>query len=99
MGGGHGTQLAVQVACMLTFALWSMSTSGFVFFMLKMVGWLRLSEEEERAGLDMSVHGGPVTHKVIPHVSSTSKLTSKLLSSTPNGSTPNSTGHGAVNFK
>ena len=44
MGGG-GEQLGVQICCMLVIAVWTCTTSGLVFFGLKMAKVLRVSAE------------------------------------------------------
>ena len=42
----------------MCFAAWSCITSFLTFFALKKAGILRVSEEEEMAGMDVSHHGG-----------------------------------------
>jgi len=57
MGGG-GAQLGVQFIGMLTIGAWTCATTGAVFFALRMMKILRVSAEDEDAGLDSSHHGG-----------------------------------------
>lgn len=57
MGGG-GHLLACQVVGILVIAAWVMFHAGVLFFVLKMFRMLRISPEEEQAGLDVSKHGG-----------------------------------------
>lgn len=42
----------------LAYFIWAGATSFGMFYLLKSVGMLRVSEEVERAGLDVSKHGG-----------------------------------------
>ena len=56
--GGNGKLLGVQIAGVLTIALWTCGILGPFFFGMKMAGLLRSSAEEEAAGLDESKHGG-----------------------------------------
>lgn len=56
--GGGGKQLGIQLVGVVTFAAWTCSTSGLMFFVLKTIGMLRVPESEELAGLDESHHGG-----------------------------------------
>jgi ammonium transporter, Amt family len=57
--GGGIDQLVAQVAGVVAIAVW-VSITGFVLFsVLKAAGWLRVSEEEELAGLDVLEHGAP----------------------------------------
>jgi Amt family ammonium transporter len=53
--GGH--DLATQLIGSLVIPLWSFSTMFLLFAALKAVGYLRVSEEEEAVGLDISEHG------------------------------------------
>ncbi|KAJ9527697.1 hypothetical protein QJQ45_025976, partial [Haematococcus lacustris] len=56
--GGGGRLLASQVIGILAIAGWVCGTTGILFFALKMLNLLRISEEEEHRGLDASKHGG-----------------------------------------
>ena len=57
--GGGLDQLAVQALMVVIVAAWTV-TAGFILFRgLKAVMGLRVSAEEEMAGLDVSEHGGP----------------------------------------
>ena len=57
-GGGAGL-LGDQVIGGLAIAAFVAVTAGVMFYGLKAAGLLRVSEEEELAGLDMSEHGSP----------------------------------------
>lgn len=57
MGGG-GHLLACQIIGILVIAAWTCVLTGALFFVLKMLRCLRISPEEEQAGLDVSKHGG-----------------------------------------
>uniref|UniRef100_A0A7S3YJB5 Ammonium transporter n=1 Tax=Lotharella globosa TaxID=91324 RepID=A0A7S3YJB5_9EUKA len=52
-----GNQFRNQLIGVLAIAGWTVVTSGLVFFTLKFTGLLRVSEEEEKIGLDASEHG------------------------------------------
>ncbi len=56
--GGGGNLLACQVTGIVVITAWVMVQTGALFFVLKMFGLLRISPEEEQAGLDVSKHGG-----------------------------------------
>ena len=57
--GGGLDQLAMQAILVLIVAAWAIATGLIVFGVLKSVMGLRVSAEEETAGLDVSEHGGP----------------------------------------
>jgi len=57
MGGG-GKQLGVQLLGVLAIAAWTCGTASMCFAILKGFGKLRVSADDERAGLDESHHGG-----------------------------------------
>ncbi|MEM6469212.1 MAG: ammonium transporter [Planctomycetota bacterium] len=52
-----GKFVQVQVICTVAICAWAFITMAIVFFALKAVGLLRVSPEEEQAGLDVSEHG------------------------------------------
>ena len=56
--GGNGTLLGVQIAGVVIEILWVTTLSGIMFMVLKLAGILRVSEEDERVGADVSKHGG-----------------------------------------
>lgn len=56
--GGEGKFLGHQIYGMVVYSAWTVVTSGIMFFGLKQIGWLRISEEEETHGADMTHHGG-----------------------------------------
>ncbi|KAJ7562477.1 hypothetical protein O6H91_03G070500 [Diphasiastrum complanatum] len=57
--GGGGRLLAANVVEILAIAAWVSVTMGTLFFALHKLGLLRISEEDEMAGLDIAYHGGP----------------------------------------
>ncbi|GMH35861.1 hypothetical protein BSKO_03729 [Bryopsis sp. KO-2023] len=56
--GGQGDQLFVQILGAVAIGAWTITVSGLMFFVLKEVNWLRVPEQEEIQGLDISHHGG-----------------------------------------
>mmetsp|Transcript_17800 Transcript_17800/g.60733 ORF Transcript_17800/g.60733 Transcript_17800/m.60733 type:complete len:444 (-) Transcript_17800:126-1457(-) len=56
--GGGGKQLGIQIAGTIAIAAWTCGMSAIMFFALKAMGVLRVSEEDELMGLDESHHGG-----------------------------------------
>ncbi|XP_024401783.1 ammonium transporter 1 member 3 [Physcomitrium patens] len=57
MGGG-GKLLAAQIIEILAIFGWVTVTMGPLFFLLKLFNLLRISPEDEMAGLDLTRHGG-----------------------------------------
>ncbi len=64
--GGGLSQLAVQAVFVLIVAVWVLATTGLLFTILKNTVGLRVSAEEEIAGLDVMEHGGPGYHHDAP---------------------------------
>lgn len=56
--GGGGSLFACQIVGVLVIAGWVMVQTGALFLVLKFFKILRISPEEEQAGLDVSKHGG-----------------------------------------
>lgn len=54
---GSSATLVPQIVGTVAICAWAFITMGIVFFALKAVGLLRVSPEEEQAGLDISEHG------------------------------------------
>ena len=52
-----GTQVWVQFQAVLTTVIWSAVVAFIAFKLVDLVLGLRVSEEEEREGLDISSHG------------------------------------------
>jgi len=52
-----GNQFGNQMIAVVVIFVWVASTSSLIFFPLKFAGLLRVSEEEEEIGLDISEHG------------------------------------------
>jgi len=57
--GGGTDQLITQVIGILAITAWVSVTSFVMFLLIKLVVGLRVSEEEEIAGLDVEEHGSP----------------------------------------
>ena len=55
--------LGVQVLGSVVIPLWAFVTMGIVFGVMKVTGNLRVSEEEEAIGLDITEHGMPAYGK------------------------------------
>jgi len=56
--GGSGRLLGIQVVGVLIEIAWVCTTTTVLFLALKMAGILRTSADVERAGMDVSKHGG-----------------------------------------
>ena len=56
--GSNAKLLGANVIGIIVIAAWTISTIGTVFYGLNKAGKLRISREEEEAGLDVSHHGG-----------------------------------------
>ena len=56
--GGGGILLGVQIVGVLIEIAWVVTTTTVLFMALKMLGILRTSADVERAGMDVSKHGG-----------------------------------------
>lgn len=56
--GGNGKQLGYQLYGLVVYFAWAFGTSSIMFFALSRAGWLRVSEEVERMGMDIHHHGG-----------------------------------------
>ena len=55
--GGGWSQFGVQAIGVAAVAVWVVATTGILFFVLKKMGNLRVSREEELRGLDIGEHG------------------------------------------
>ncbi|MEM6363639.1 MAG: ammonium transporter [Planctomycetota bacterium] len=53
----RGGYIGVQAIATVSICAWAFITMAIVFFVLKAIGQLRVSAEEEQAGLDISEHG------------------------------------------
>merc|ERR1711924_520886 len=56
--GGTGKLLGANIVGILAIFAWTCATVGAVFMGLKSANLLRISVEEEEAGIDISHHGG-----------------------------------------
>jgi ammonia channel protein AmtB len=56
--GGSFKFLGNQLYGMFVYTAWAGGLSGSMFFGLNQIGWFRVKEEEELAGMDISHHGG-----------------------------------------
>ena len=57
-GSGNFTLLGVQLIAVLFIFAWTSVTMGTLFYILKLLGWLRISPLEEQVGMDISRHKG-----------------------------------------
>jgi Amt family ammonium transporter len=57
MGGG-GRLLGAHIVMILVIAAWVSFTMGPLFLVLNKIGLLRISAEDEMAGMDQTRHGG-----------------------------------------
>ena len=57
MGGG-GRLLAAHIVQILVVAGWVSVTMGTLFWLLQKLRFLRISSDEEMAGMDVTSHGG-----------------------------------------
>lgn len=80
--GGDGQQLGIQALGAVVIALWTCSTSIVLFLMLKIMGILRVPQEEEITGLDISHHGGAAYNFEVPKSIVTTGNTGSITSST-----------------
>mmetsp|Transcript_57346 Transcript_57346/g.173395 ORF Transcript_57346/g.173395 Transcript_57346/m.173395 type:complete len:172 (+) Transcript_57346:2-517(+) len=67
--GGSGKQLGVQLLAGLCWTAWGVVTCGMLFYGMKFAGVLRVSLEDEIAGLDVTHHGGPAYHSPSKRIS------------------------------
>ncbi len=61
---GTGASLSVQLIGSVVIAGWAFVTMFILFLVLKKLGIMRVSEEEERKGLDISEHGEEAYHGI-----------------------------------
>ncbi len=59
ISNGDFAQIWYQIVGIVAVFVWVVITAGILFGVLKAIGWLRVSREEEMAGLDVSEHGAP----------------------------------------
>ena len=65
--GGGGYQLVVQLILVGVVVAWTLLTTGTLFAVLRRLGMLRVSAQEEALGLDLSEHGiGAYPADVLP---------------------------------
>ena len=53
-----GERFGVQLFAAIVVAAWTAVNSGLLFFVLRVLGLLRVSKEVEESGLDLREHGG-----------------------------------------
>ncbi len=56
------TQFLIQLRCVAVTAVWSGLATGLIAMLIKVLGGLRVSDEDEEAGLDESAHGEKAYH-------------------------------------
>jgi Amt family ammonium transporter len=61
--GGNGKQLGWQIVAAIIFFSWAFGTGSIIFYSLKRLGMLRVSEEVELSGVDTHHHGGKAYRK------------------------------------
>lgn len=64
--GGGATLLIAQIVGVLAVGLWTVVTAGTLFYLLKVTIGLRVSAEEEEAGLDVGEHGSVAYPDLLP---------------------------------
>lgn len=64
--GGGVEQLGVQAVGVIAVAIWASVTSGVMFYVLKVLGLLRISEEAAEVGIDVHEHSATVWPDVLP---------------------------------
>lgn len=57
--GGSWDFMVQQLIGMGVYSGWTIGTTAIMFGGLRMLGWLRVDEEDEKIGMDRSKHGGP----------------------------------------
>merc|ERR1711988_1054933 len=57
--GGNGQQLGIQIFALLAITIYGLGAAGILFGSMKLCKILRVTEEQEIAGMDMIKHGGP----------------------------------------
>lgn len=61
--GGNGKQLGWQILAAIIYFAWAFGTCSIIFYSLKRLGMLRVSEEVELCGMDTHHHGGKAYHR------------------------------------
>ena len=61
--GGNGKQLGWQILAAIIYFAWAFGTCSIIFYSLKRLGMLRVSEEVELSGMDTHHHGGKAYHR------------------------------------
>lgn len=56
--GGNGKLLGAQIVGMIVITAWTLVHMFGLFYVLKVTNRLRVTQEEEFIGLDVSMHGG-----------------------------------------
>ena len=81
--GGEGKFLGYQIYAMIVYSGWTAVTSGVMFYTLMQMGWFRVSEEEEMAGVDETHHGGKAYPIDDAHMSETKREMSESDNDSP----------------
>lgn len=68
-GGAAGHTLGAQIVGSIAIPVWAFGTALVLFYILKAVGLLRVSPEEEAQGLDVSEHGASAYGSAMPGLS------------------------------
>ena len=75
--GGPAIFLGNQFYGMAVYSVWTIVTSGIMFYGLKSIGWFRVGDEEEDIGVDKSHHGGSAYPIDDEHLSASLRKTSE----------------------
>lgn len=73
-GSGNFTLIGIQLVAVLFVFSWTMALMGFWFGMINCMGWFRVDELEELAGMDVSRHKGAAYDYTAPHDESVKEL-------------------------
>jgi Amt family ammonium transporter len=81
--GGDATLLIAQFVGVIAVGVWTAALAGVMFYALKATVGLRVSREEELAGLDIGEHGSVAYPDILPAPATTVSTPSGSVSSAP----------------
>lgn len=80
--GGHLAQLSIQFIGVISVAIWAFFTGIILFSFIKLFGFLRVPEEHEEEGLNITEHGAKTvwleTLKAMKNITETGDLTQRV---------------------